>query len=162
MIPQANSVTQGRQMTDEDKFLSECRERAEKAVPRSWTYRRDGTDRIIEVAHEDGCDPDKCAYEATKCVGGHVVFREDSRPHWANRLHDESNWEFIAHARTDIPRLLSIIQRQAQRERELREVLTETRRRIQLNLAAPKLVAIRKNCCEPIDAVLTQPKEEKR
>ncbi len=91
--------------------VQEALERASGAVEGPWNYRREGRgsgkeDRIVEVMHT--CDdPNSCetSEDYPGCVRGHVVLREDATPHWANRLHDERNWKFIAAARTDVPAL---------------------------------------------------------
>lgn len=75
------------------------RARCAAAVAGPWLYLRDGNDRIIAQPPEKEDGP--------LAKFGHVVFREDSRPYWANRSHDEANWEYAAAARADVPVLIA-------------------------------------------------------
>jgi hypothetical protein len=88
-----------------DARLAELQQLADKATPGEWTYLRDGHDRTIQIAHVEDCDTEECAIgDQPKCLGGHVLLREDS---WANRFYDEGSWKFIASTRTAIPDLIA-------------------------------------------------------
>lgn len=94
-------------MTDEQ--LAEIEARAEKAFPGPWKHYIDrewhSPDRVIEAANT------------------WVVIRDENCEHNWKLGRNEDNYEFIAHARTDIPMLIAEVRRLRAQYEELRDAL---------------------------------------
>lgn len=76
-------------MTKLNEFLSEAKERAEKATPGPWRNQDD--DPMLYGAKSQGKVAKTCE-------------------HFMNRTQRNSNTQFIKHAREDVPRLIEIVE----------------------------------------------------
>ena len=108
-----------------DDQIEEIQKRVEAATPGPWYWRQDY--ELSDGYHWELASPESDA-EGKTIDASLIVVLEHSLPTWFQRPCNElPNWQFIAHARTDIPYLLTLYHQQRERIESLKAAVKRAR-----------------------------------